>query len=70
MLRIQNVLALAAVLFVAERASAYVDLAPTLARIVRESQTIVVAEVVSFSPEKGAIALKRCAISRDRPATM
>ena len=40
-------------------ASAYVDLVPTLARIVKESHTITVAEVVRFSPEKGAIILKK-----------
>ena len=40
-------------------ARAYVDLAPTLGRIVRESQTIIVAEVDRFSPEKGAVILKK-----------
>jgi hypothetical protein len=40
-------------------APAYVDLAPTLARIVRESQTITVAEITNFSAEKGAIILKK-----------
>jgi len=39
--------------------SAYVDLAPTLSRIIRESQTITVAEVVRFSSEKGAVILKK-----------
>src|SRR5471032_2712061 len=43
----------------AQPAGAYVDLAPTLARIVREAQTITVAEVVAFSPEKGAVVLKK-----------
>jgi HEAT repeats len=43
----------------AQPAGAYVDLAPTLARIVREAQTITVAEVVAFSPEKRAVVLKK-----------
>ena len=38
---------------------AYVDLAPTLTRIVRESGTITVAEVVNFNSDTGAIALKK-----------
>ncbi len=40
-------------------ACAYVDLAPTLARIVREGQTITLAEVTRFSAEKGAVILKK-----------
>jgi HEAT repeat protein len=40
-------------------AAAYVDLAPTLGRIVRESQTITLAEVERFNPEKGAVLLKK-----------
>ena len=40
-------------------ARAYVDLAPTLARIVRESQTITLAEVERFSVDKGAVILKK-----------
>jgi hypothetical protein len=40
-------------------AHAYVDLAPTLSRIIRESQTITVAEVVAFNPEKGVVVLKK-----------
>jgi HEAT repeat protein len=40
-------------------APGYVDLAPTLARILRESATITVAEVVRFSPERGAVVLKK-----------
>jgi HEAT repeat protein len=38
---------------------AYVDLAPTLGRIVRESQTILLAEVDRFGAEKGAVILKK-----------
>ena len=40
-------------------AQAYVDLAPTLATVVNGSQTIAVAEVDRFSPEKGAVLLKK-----------
>jgi hypothetical protein len=40
-------------------ARAYVDLAPTLARIVRESESITVAEVERFRPDKGVVVLKR-----------
>jgi hypothetical protein len=43
----------------AQPARAYVDLAPTLARIVREAKTITVAEVEAFNPEKGAVVLKK-----------
>ena len=38
---------------------AYVDLAPTLTRIVNESGTITVAEVVRFSSDNGAVLLKK-----------
>ncbi len=38
---------------------AYVDLAPTLGRIVRESETITLAEVERFSRDKGAVVLKK-----------
>jgi HEAT repeat protein len=40
-------------------APAYVDLSPTLARIVNESQTITVAEVERFNADKGVVVLKR-----------
>src|SRR2546423_327222 len=40
-------------------APAYVDLAPTLGRIVRESQTITVVEVDRFAREKGVVVLKK-----------
>ncbi len=40
-------------------ARAYVDLAPTLGRIVRESQAITLAEVDRFSRDKGAVILKK-----------
>ena len=40
-------------------APAYVDLVPTLARIIRESRTITLAEVDRFNPEKGAVILKK-----------
>ncbi len=43
----------------APSAPAYVDLAPTLARIVRESQTISVVEVDRFSRDKGVVVLKK-----------
>jgi hypothetical protein len=43
----------------AQSTQAYVDLAPTLSRIVRESQSITVAEVDRFNPEKGAVILKK-----------
>lgn len=46
-------------LFSAAGARAYVDLAPTLATVLRDSQSIAVAEVDRFSPEKGAVILKR-----------
>jgi HEAT repeat protein len=38
---------------------AYVDLAPTLGRIVRESQEITLAEVDRFSRDKGAVILRK-----------
>jgi HEAT repeat protein len=47
-----------AILSPAARCEAYVDLAPTLARVVRESQTITVAEVDRFSRDKGVVLLK------------
>jgi HEAT repeats len=47
------------VAFAAQPALAYVDLAPTLARIVREAKTITIAEVDAFNPEKGAVILKK-----------
>jgi len=53
------VVAAAGCLFPAASLGAYVDLAPTLARVVREAQTITVAEVDRFSPEKGAVLLKK-----------
>jgi HEAT repeat protein len=40
-------------------AHGYVDLAPTLPRIVREAKTITIAEVVAFNQEKGAVVLKK-----------
>ncbi len=40
-------------------ARAYVDMAPTLARVVHESQVIAVAEVERVSPDKGALILKK-----------
>jgi hypothetical protein len=59
MLRFRCSLAVAFGLLVVASARAYVDLAPTLARIVRESQTITVAEVDRFSIDKGAVILKK-----------
>ena len=46
-------------LMLAGTAPAYVDLAPTLGRIVRESQTITLAEVERFNSEAGAVRLKK-----------
>ena len=46
-------------MLMAQPARPYVDLAPTLARIVREAQTITVAKVVAFSPEEGAVVMKK-----------
>ncbi len=40
-------------------ARAYVDLAPTLGRIVREAQTISIVEVDRFNRDKGAVILKK-----------
>jgi hypothetical protein len=40
-------------------AHGYVDLAPTLARVIRESQTITLVEVERFNRERGAIILKK-----------
>lgn len=39
--------------------SAYVDLAPTLGRLVREAKTIMLVEVERFNSEKGAVILKK-----------
>ncbi len=46
-------------LLAAPPAWTYVDLAPTLGRIVRESKTITLAEVDRFSRDKGAVLLKK-----------
>jgi HEAT repeats len=51
--------AVAWMMVMAGTARPYVDLAPTLARIVREAETVTVVEVVGFSPEKGAVVLKK-----------
>jgi hypothetical protein len=61
MMRSKTLAVVAAVWMVlmAQPVGAYVDLAPTLARIVREAHTITVAEVSAFSPEKGAVVLKK-----------
>jgi HEAT repeat protein len=57
---LKNWLALAPVLLLATSpARAYVDLAPTLASVVRDSQAIAVAEVDRFSAEKGIVILKK-----------
>jgi HEAT repeat protein len=59
--RFPKALALAAALvaFLPTPSRAYVDLAPTLARVVRESQAIAVAEVERMSDEKGIVLLKK-----------
>lgn len=49
----------ASVLVLSLPARAYVDLAPTLARIVRESKSITLAEVARFNSDKGAVILKK-----------
>jgi hypothetical protein len=49
----------ASLMLAAQPALAYVDLAPTLARIVREADTITVAEVTAFNADKGAVVLKK-----------
>ncbi len=61
MLRNKSTLFVAAALtiLIAQPAPAYVDLAPTVARIVREAQTITIVEVTAFSSEKGAVVLKK-----------
>jgi HEAT repeat protein len=61
MLRSRTMVLVAAawMMWMAPPARAYVDLAPTLARIVREAQTITVAEIVAHNPEKGAVILKK-----------
>jgi hypothetical protein len=43
----------------APRAAAYIDLTPTLARIIRQSQGIALVEVEKFSRETGAVVLKK-----------
>ncbi|HZZ71123.1 MAG TPA: HEAT repeat domain-containing protein [Pirellulales bacterium] len=43
----------------ASSAHAYIDLAPTLAKVIGESQNIAVVEVEKFSLEKGAVKLKK-----------
>src|SRR5262245_5077353 len=40
-------------------ARAYVDLAPTLGRIIRESEAVAIAEVERFNGDKGAVILKK-----------
>lgn len=55
----KKIFAALALLLLVSAAHGYVDLAPTLARIVRESQVITVAEVVAFNPDKGAVVLKK-----------
>src|SRR5262245_11098917 len=52
-------LAAALVAFLPTPGRAYVDLAPTLARVVRDSQAIAVAEVDRLSVEKGIVLLKK-----------
>lgn len=46
-------------LCLASRAHAYVDLAPTLGKVLGESQSVVLVEVDRFSREKGALILKK-----------
>jgi HEAT repeat protein len=53
------VIAAVGLLLAVPSSSAYVDMAPTLGRIVREASAITVAEVDRFNPEKGAIILKK-----------
>jgi HEAT repeat protein len=55
----KSLVATALVLLTATRAPGYVDLAPTLARVVREAKTITLVEVERFSPEKGAVLLRK-----------
>lgn len=43
----------------AAKSAAYVDMAPTLGRIIREARTITLAEVDRFNAEKGAVILKK-----------
>ena len=61
MLRNISMLFIAAgcIIAMAQPARAYVDMAPTLARIVREAKIITVAEVAAFNSEKGAVVLKK-----------
>jgi HEAT repeat protein len=46
-------------LALASRSQAYVDLAPTLAKVISDAQTISIVEVDKFSAEKGAAILKK-----------
>ena len=57
--KICSVLAAAWCLLQVVSAPAYVDLAPTLGRVVREAQTISLVEVDRFNRDKGAIILKK-----------
>src|SRR5438270_544949 len=61
MLRYSRALVLAAAvcLYATRTAHAYVDLSPTLGRIVNESQTITIAEVERFNLDKAVVVLKR-----------
>ena len=62
MLRFNNsclFIAAASCLWPVVSARAYVDLSPTLGRVVRESQTITVVEVERFSRDKGVVILKK-----------
>jgi HEAT repeat protein len=59
MIRCRSWLVVVAVVLSTGPARAYVDLAPTLGRIVRDSQTITLAEVEAFSREKSAVILKK-----------
>src|SRR5438552_7842220 len=59
MTRVHRLLAAVCCLWAITTVHAYVDLAPTLARIVRESQSITVVEVDRFSAEKGVVVLKK-----------
>ena len=49
---------MAACLFLAGQAHAFVDLAPTLAKIISDAQKIQLVEVTRFNPENHALALK------------
>src|SRR5260370_38084712 len=54
-----GIIATTCCLFPAASARAYVDMAPTLGRVVREAQAIAVVEVDRFNREKGAVILKK-----------